>query len=215
VRRRHREPVGVLLAGGEGRRMGGDKAGVELAGKPLAWWALEALSAVLRDVVVACRLDTQLPALPAAAEAWVEPEGPRGPVRGIVSALREARGRPILVVAISYPLVKPQTLETLLAVPNEGRPAVVPAAGGRLIPLIGRFEPESLGVLAGLAPTTEPMAAVQALAPAIARFPPDDDSFLRIDSPEDLLRAGAALDARRRAAAGAATSATKGIRLKR
>jgi molybdopterin-guanine dinucleotide biosynthesis protein A len=200
VRRSGREPIGVLLAGGEGRRMGGDKAGVELAGKPLAWWALEALSAVVRDVVVSCRLDTQLPALPAAAEAWVEPDGPRGPVCGIVSSLREARGRPILLVAISYPLVKPQTLEALLAVPTEGRPAVVPAVGGGLIPLIGRFEPDALGVLAGLAPTTAPVAAIQALAPAIVPFRPDDDSFLRIDSPEDLLRAAAALDARRRAA---------------
>jgi molybdopterin-guanine dinucleotide biosynthesis protein A len=200
VRRRGREPIGVLLAGGEGRRMGGDKARVQFAGRPLAWWALEALQAVVRDVVVACRLDTQLPALPGVAEAWVEPDGPRGPLRGIVSALREARGRPILVAAISYPLVRPEVLEALLAVPRAGRPAVVPAPGGRLIPLIGRFEAAALGVLAGLSPTTDPLAAVQALAPAIVSFRPDDDAFLRIDSPEDLLRAGAVLDARRRAA---------------
>src|SRR4051812_27713418 len=93
-------PVGVLLAGGRGRRMGGDKAAVALAGRPLAQWALDALVEVLDDVVVACRLDTELPPLVGVSEAWVEPDGPRGPVAGILSALREARGRAIVACSI-------------------------------------------------------------------------------------------------------------------
>ena len=201
--RRRRGAVGVLLAGGRGRRMGGDKASTELAGRPLARWAVEPLAAVCDHVVVACRLDSELPVLPGVTEAWVEPDGPRGAVGGIASALHEARGRPILVVGVCHPLVRPEVLEALLSADPRERPAVAPRAGRNLVPLVARYEPAALAVLAGMPPAIDPEAAVGALRPAEVAFDGGESSFLRIDAPEDLLRAGAVLDARRRAGAAA------------
>ena len=42
-----REPIGVILAGGRGRRIGGSKAVVELCGKPLIRYPLEAMEATV------------------------------------------------------------------------------------------------------------------------------------------------------------------------
>jgi molybdopterin-guanine dinucleotide biosynthesis protein A len=192
-------PIGVLLAGGRGRRMGGDKARVALGGRPLAQWALDALAGALDEVVVACRLDTELPALRGVTEAWVEPDGPRGPVAGIVSALREARGRPIVASSIALPLLTPEIVRALAAACDSGRPVVVPEVGGRLEALVARWEPAALPVLAGLPPDLTLAAAARALDAATIPFAGGDVSFTRVDAPADLLLAASHLDARRRA----------------
>ena len=44
-------PIGVMLAGGASSRMGTDKATVEVAGRPMSAWVLDALSAVCEDVL--------------------------------------------------------------------------------------------------------------------------------------------------------------------
>ena len=190
------QPIGVLLAGGDGRRLGGDKARVALAGRPLAQWALDALRAVLDEVVVACRLDTELPALRGVSEAWVEPEGPRGPVVGLATALREARGRPIVMCSINLPLMTPQVIRSLVHA-AASRPAVVPRAGGRVEPLAGRWEPAALPLLTALAPGAALTTAVRVVEPALLDFEADDPAFTCVHAPEDLLRAAALLDARR------------------
>ena len=198
--RRGSRPIGVLLAGGRGRRLGGDKAAVDLGGRPLAQWAIDALRAVLDDVVVACRLDTQIPPLLGVKEAWVEPEGARGPLVGIVSALREAHGRPVITCSVSLPLVTPTAIRWLATADPAGRPAVVPDVGDRLEPLLARWEPSALGILAGLSPEIPLQAAVAALGPVRMPMDAEDMGLVRVVSPEDVLTAGAMLDARRRLA---------------
>jgi molybdopterin-guanine dinucleotide biosynthesis protein A len=192
--------IGVLLAGGRGRRMGGDKARVALAGRPLAQWALDALAAAIDEVVVACRLDTELPALRGVSEAWVEPQGARGPVTGLVSALREARGRPVVACSISLPLVTPEVIRALAAARDTGRPVVVPEVGGRLEGLVARWEPSALPILAGMPSDLSLGAAARALDAAVIPFAGGDVSFTRVDAPEDLLLAASHLEARRREA---------------
>jgi molybdopterin-guanine dinucleotide biosynthesis protein A len=192
-------PIGVVLAGGHGRRLGGDKAGVELAGRPLAQWVVDALRAVLDEVVVACRLDTQIPPLRGVREAWVEPDGPRGPLAGIVSALREARGRPVIACSLSLPLVSPFAVRALAEADAGRRPAVIPEIDGRLEPLLARWQPSALPILGGMSagvPVEEAAAAVGPLRLALA----GDCGLMRVLGPEDVLRAGALLDARRRVA---------------
>ena len=56
--------MGVVLAGGLGTRIGGSKATVGLGGRPLISYPLDALGAVLDDVVVLAKADTELPSLP-------------------------------------------------------------------------------------------------------------------------------------------------------
>ena len=86
-------PVGVVLAGGAGRRMGGAKPGTPLAGRPLIAYPLTALRAVLAPVAVVAKSDSVLPVLGAGVELWREPDEPRHPLAGILEALRRADGR--------------------------------------------------------------------------------------------------------------------------
>jgi molybdopterin-guanine dinucleotide biosynthesis protein A len=56
--------IGVVLAGGEGKRLGGgSKAAAPLAGRPLVEYPLEALAEVCERVVIVCKRDTLLPEL--------------------------------------------------------------------------------------------------------------------------------------------------------
>src|SRR5215210_7377438 len=99
------EPIGAVLAGGRSRRMGGSKATADLGGRPLLAWPLEALRAVLGDVVVVAKGSTELP--PLDVPVWVEPDEPMHPRAGIVHALERAHGRAVLACAVDLPLVTP------------------------------------------------------------------------------------------------------------
>ena len=93
VRRRRTAPIGVILAGGLGQRIGGAKAVVELGGRPLIAYPLAALAAALSDVAVIAKADTELPMLPGIT-VWIEPDAPRHPLLGIAEALAACRGAP-------------------------------------------------------------------------------------------------------------------------
>ncbi|MDQ6605984.1 MAG: NTP transferase domain-containing protein, partial [Actinomycetota bacterium] len=100
------EPIGVVLAGGRGRRMGGEKATVLLAGQPLIAYPLQALAETVAEVRIIAKPDTELPNI-AGVTVWIEPESPRHPLVGIVHALALAEGRAVLVCACDLPLVTP------------------------------------------------------------------------------------------------------------
>src|SRR4051794_41732182 len=75
--------IGVLLAGGLGRRIGGDKAVVELEGRPLALYGLEALHEACEQVVVVAKRDTMLPPPAGVARLLVRArQPPPPPTRG-------------------------------------------------------------------------------------------------------------------------------------
>jgi len=95
--------IGVVLAGGAGRRLGGGgKAGLELRGRPLVAWVAAALGAVTDRVVVAAKEGAVLPALDG-AEVWREPVAPVHPLAGIAWTLSRAEGRDVLVCAVDLP----------------------------------------------------------------------------------------------------------------
>ena len=193
--------IGVLLAGGAGRRLGGDKAWVQLGGQTLAQRVLQPLRAVCETVVVSCRMGTALPPLPGVDEAWVQRDDEDGgPTAGIASALREARGRTILAVAISLPLMSEAVLRSLVTVQGDGRAAVLPSLDGRLEPLAARWSPAALPILDGFQNHADLERVARCVDHSVVPFAPDDPAFLRVEVPEDVLRAHAVLDARRQAA---------------
>ena len=54
-------PVGVVLAGGAGRRLGGAKPATLVAGRPLISYPIAALRAVCAPVAVVAKRDSPLP----------------------------------------------------------------------------------------------------------------------------------------------------------
>jgi molybdenum cofactor guanylyltransferase len=194
--RRRRDPVGVVLAGGLGRRIGGSKAIVELCGRPLIAYPLAALMDCLSEVAIIAKPDTVLPSLPGVT-VWIEPETPRHPLVGIVQALRLAVGRPVLVCAADLPFVTPGLLDRIAATDPCGAPAVVPVCARVLQPLLAMYMPAAAPLLAPAAELGEsPLRRdVEALQPRILDVA-DPEPFFNVNAPEDLLQAAALLDRR-------------------
>ena len=190
-----RRVIGAVLAGGAGRRIGGDKAVVELQGRPLLLYPLAAARMALDQVVVVAKADTILPPLDPEIAVWIEDDEPRHPLTGICQALRSARGAAVVVVAGDMPFVSRDLLRTLARARMAGAAALVPRAAGRLQPLCARYEAAALGDLSDLEEDVALTDAVAALRPRILEWP-DDGPFFNVNHPEDLLHAAALLDGR-------------------
>jgi molybdenum cofactor guanylyltransferase len=157
-------PLGVVLAGGAGKRIGGDKCTVELAGRPLLLYPIQALRRVCEQVVVVAKQDTALPQLAGEAEVWVEPDEPRHPLAGVVHALRMASARRVVVLA----------------------------CGDVAEPLCAVYTREALKGLEQFEPGARATDVVEALGVAHVEWG-DANAVLSVNAPEDLLRAQALL----------------------
>ncbi len=187
----HGEPVGVVLAGGLGRRIGGAKALVELNRRALISYPIEAVWRALGNVTIVAKIDTPLPSLPGVT-VWVEPPEPRHPLTGIVHALGMADGRPVLVCAADMPLVSAQLIRAIAHADPGDAPAVVACAAGELQPLLGCYQPSALQPLAGAHGGAALRAAVDALCPATYEVD-DPDALFNVNSPAELLQASVLL----------------------
>jgi molybdopterin-guanine dinucleotide biosynthesis protein A len=189
-----REPIGVLLAGGRGSRLGGAKALAPLGGRPLICHALAALRGAVGEVAIVAKPGTSLPVLPDVT-VWREPAEPRHPLVGIVHALACADGRPVLVCAADLPFVTRDLLAALAAADPAGAPAVVATSAERgLQPLLGCYQPEAGALLAeaareGTAPVRR---VVSGLGPRLFEVS-DPQVLFNINSAEDLAAAEALL----------------------
>jgi molybdopterin-guanine dinucleotide biosynthesis protein A len=191
------KPIGAILAGGRGLRLGGEKSIVELQGKPLVCYPVEAVQQVLSRVAILAKTGTRLPRLSGVA-VWIEPESPRHPLVGITQALALAGGRPVLVCAGDLPFVTPELIRRLVKADPGRSPAVVACAEEHIQPLLGCYQPRALSLLADAARegTGPVMDAVAALEPVLLEVD-DPEELFDVDSPDDLLMATAMLDRRR------------------
>ncbi|MEA2199195.1 MAG: molybdenum cofactor guanylyltransferase [Solirubrobacteraceae bacterium] len=188
---RPQAPIGVILAGGLGRRLGGAKANVELGGRPLISYPLRAMCAALAEVAIVAKEDTELPAGLGPVPVWIEPPEPRHPLAGIVHALGVAGGRAVLVCAADMPLVTPALVSQIAATDPGRAPAVVPSCGGELQPLLALYLPAAAARLAPAATAEGPLRqAVAAIGPHILAIE-DPHAFANVNTPEDLARAAA------------------------
>jgi molybdopterin-guanine dinucleotide biosynthesis protein A len=143
---RRSDIVGAVLAGGESRRMGRDKALLTFGGSTLVGHAAGRLEQLLETVVVACGRPRDLgtPELPQLPDRFPG----RGPLAGIHAALCFAAGRPVLVLACDLALVPIDLLAELLErIPASGAGGldggwvVAAAAAGEVQPLCALYGP--------------------------------------------------------------------------
>jgi molybdopterin-guanine dinucleotide biosynthesis protein A len=189
-----RDPVGVILAGGKGTRMGGSKAVVNLNGRPLISYPLEAMWRALGNVAIVAKIDTELPSV-AGVTVWIEPDEPRHPLVGIVHALGLAEGRPVVVCPVDLPFVTPGLIRKIAEAGEGHAPAVIASLAGRTQPLLGRYGPAALESLTSALerPEVPSREAVLALDPVLYEVTEADELF-NLNSPDDLLQAAAMLD---------------------
>jgi molybdopterin-guanine dinucleotide biosynthesis protein A len=175
--------IGVVLAGGLGRRMGAPKATAGLAGRPLIAYPLDALGAVAERVVVVAKDDSELPE---GLERWDEPDEPRHPLAGVTHALERAAG-PILVCAADMPFAGPHALRAIAAGLAAGTTASVASCDGRLEPLLAAYAPAALAPLREAPPDVPLRRAVESLAPVLVEVEPE--VVFNVNTPEDLAEA--------------------------
>jgi molybdenum cofactor guanylyltransferase len=198
--RRHRDPIGVILAGGQGTRMGGSKAVVNLHGRPLISYPIEAMWRALGNVAIVAKIETQLPSV-AGVTVWIEPDEPRHPLAGVIHALGLAEGRPVMVSAVDLPFVTSEVIRRIAEADRGRAPAVIASCDGRTQPLLGCYQPEALEPLIAAIerPEVPVREAVAALDPALHEVD-DPEELFNVNSPDDLLQASALLGRRREAA---------------
>ena len=132
----------LLLAGGESRRMGIDKATLKLAGKPL-WqrqlWLLEELHP--QELWVSARMRPVW--CPAEIEVVLDEPPSRGPLSGIVAALLRLQTSHLIALAIDLPQMTATHLRQLLTLAQPGR-GVVSVNGDLFEPLCAIYPAEAL-----------------------------------------------------------------------
>jgi molybdopterin-guanine dinucleotide biosynthesis protein A len=131
----------VLLAGGESRRMGRDKATIEFEGQPMWKRQLETLHAVgLENIFVSARTNSSW--LPKDAELLLDDPPSRGPLSGLTKALAAMRTTHLLALAVDMPFMTSEQLDVLRGLAVEGQ-GVVPLIGERAEPLAAIYPAEA------------------------------------------------------------------------
>lgn len=187
---------GAVLAGGASRRMGADKALVEVGGRPMASRVVGALRQAGCDPVLAVGGDRRLQewlGIDVVADRWPG----EGPLGAIITAIEHAAGAPVVVVACDLPWISGTALRALIdsqetmPLPSptgagDELPQVVVARTDRLEPLCAVWQPTALEPLLTAFEAGE-RAVHAALGRLRVRHHEVDAMALRnVNTPEDL-----------------------------
>jgi nicotine blue oxidoreductase len=187
--------VGIVLAAGEGRRMGGPKALLPMGETTFLAHACGLLSrpgvsatvAVIGAGAARVRAGTRLPPDVTVVENPGWREGMLSSVwRGLDAA--EALGaEAILLHPVDHPMVAPETVDRVVAALKEGAFAVVPARQGRR-GHPGGFGGEALGPLRAAPPERGARAVLAAHADRVVHVEGDPGCLVGVDTPEQYRR---------------------------
>ena len=187
-------PLGVILAGGGGRRMGGaDKALIRLGGAPLLAHVVERLAPQVAGVALNANGDPArfagfgLPVLP-------DELADTGPLTGVLAGLdwAERQGADAIVtVAVDTPFFPSDLVSRLVAA---GPLSVAATDAGGLHPVFGLWPVTRVPALReSLAAGKRRIGAWAREQGAATAVFPDEDAFLNINTAADLARAEARL----------------------
>ncbi len=163
----------LILAGGESKRMGRDKAWLELDGRPLIEQAVKKLRSLgLREVFISGHAGADYSALN--CPVLLDRVPGLGPLCGIERGLRECTTRMLLVLAVDLPRMSPAFMIRMLQA-SDRLSGVVPELNGRLEPLAAiypqRCHTLALAAIAGARLSVRDFAAACLHDQAVRIFP--------------------------------------------
>lgn len=187
--------TGAILAGGESRRLGRDKATLLLGGKPLAHWVAEALAPAVTELwLITNHPQTHLALNLPLVTDLVPFQGPLG---GLATALFYARSPWVLITSVDAPFLSPRLAAALAAAAAKTtRPALVcrsqrnvePFPGLYAVRLLSRLQDFFLQERRTFMAFLDPQRP-EVWGPEIWRtFDPEGLSFENLNQPEDLAR---------------------------
>ncbi len=190
------EVIGAVLAGGRGRRIGGDKPLLEVGGQTLVRRAVDSLRLAGLDVTLVLRAHQPVP-LTAHTFAIVRDEVENaGPLGGLHALLRWLPMEWTLVVPCDQPFLTPGLLRGLLAQPRGDVDAIVGRPANLPEPLPGLYRRSCLGAIEGalahgersLRELLTKLRLSEVLAATLCRWDPRLHSYLNVNTPADLQR---------------------------
>jgi molybdopterin-guanine dinucleotide biosynthesis protein A len=123
---------GIILAGGENRRMGTDKAFLAIDGRPLIEHILDVFSTLFARTIVVTNTPDRFRDYD--IEVTCDVLAIRGPLTGIYSGLLKSTDEYNFVAACDMPFLNPRLISYMGEI-APGQDAVVPAFNGYLEPL--------------------------------------------------------------------------------
>lgn len=186
----------AILAGGQSRRMGTDKALVELGGKPLIAHVVERLQPLNADeTIIICRDQARYAFLGLATVEDITPD--LGPIGGLFTALTLARNANVILVGCDMPFASSEVMATLLDTQHRADDvydALIPTWEGRPQPLHALYH---VGCLAKVERAIEvgERAMVRLLASLntyrlseqeTAHLDPTGKAFTNLNTPEEV-----------------------------
>ncbi|MCX9155318.1 molybdenum cofactor guanylyltransferase [Niveibacterium sp. 24ML] len=127
---------GLILAGGEGRRMGGvDKGWVEYQGRPLIEQVLDRLAPQVSQVLISANRNRERYGALGVAVLADRQNGFCGPLAGIESGLHAAAPGWLLCVPCDSPDLPPNLAQKLAQATANGAAAAVVSLHGRMQPV--------------------------------------------------------------------------------
>jgi molybdopterin-guanine dinucleotide biosynthesis protein A len=188
---------GVVQAGGKSTRMGGrPKALLELGGRRIIQRVLDAVTAVVDDVLIVTNTPDlyDFLGLPMVADAYPE----HGSLGGIYTGLAAAAGEAAFTVACDMPFLHPDVIRLLVARAGEAD-VVIPRVGGQLetlhavygkaclAPIEARLRAGRLKIVGFF----DEVRVLEITESEVARHRRPDIVFMNVNTPDELARARA------------------------
>lgn len=135
--------TGVILAGGQNRRMGGEPKGlITIAGEPMVARLVRRMSPVCNEIIVVAN-DPQLYRMHIPADVRIIPDRTAlaGPLGGMEAACDSAQGSNMWIVGCDMPYVSDLAAMLMMQqlLQQDDLDAVLPVIGGKIHPLHGLY----------------------------------------------------------------------------
>ena len=188
------EITGVILVGGKSRRMGRDKAFLEVAGKPLIERVLQVFTENFTQVILVGDREERF----ADYGLQVLPDiYPGSPLGGLYTGLSHAVTDYIFVSSCDLPFPSGELLRYICSLRN-GYDAVVPTTANGYEPLFALYSKSCLGPIKALLDSGDycayaylPQVRVSYVAyEELAQFDKDRRAFLNINTPAEFAKIG-------------------------
>ncbi|MDD4962406.1 MAG: molybdenum cofactor guanylyltransferase [Gallionella sp.] len=181
----------LILAGGESRRMGQDKAQLLLGEYTLLQHVTSSLQPLFVDVMVSVRQMWSDCALPQICDDTVH----AGPLAGLLAGMTQTQTPWLFVVACDMPFISPSLVQVLSAYRDEKWDAIVPVVDGHPQPLAAFYATRLIAKVRAnlngsgkhsLRALLDQCAVCYVQASELRAADPALHSFFDLDTPQDL-----------------------------
>lgn len=189
--------TGIVLSGGENKRMGADKAFLKVGGIPMIERVLRSLKEVFNDIIIVTNAPDRYAGY--GVRVVTDVFDKRGPLTGIHSGLLRSSDEYNFVVACDMPFLNPRLIAYMAGL-AEGYDIVVPKIAGLVEPLHGVYNRKLVSFIEerigqGQRRIQELFGALTVRYVAeqeIDRFDPARTSFKNLNTPQEYEEASCA-----------------------